>query len=407
MPTRTPTRSFSKDFLRKLAEASVSAKIFSSAREIPAAVWNGLVPHTDGVVDNPFLDHAFFLALEQSGCASAETGWLPRHVLVENEGQPVGLMPLYLKSHSQGEYVFDWGWADAFERAGGRYYPKLQASVPFTPVPAPKLNAETPALKSALLGVAETLCTRIGASSVHATFVTETEESLAREAGWLIRHDTQYHWHNRDYPSFETFLDSLASRKRKAIRRERREALSEGLRIDWITGTDLTEAHWDAFYAFYRDTGDRKWGQPYLNRTFFSLLSTAMADRIVLIFAFDGQTPIAGALNLIGKDTLYGRNWGTLRDVPFLHFEVCYYQAIDFAICHGLKTVEAGAQGEHKLTRGYEPVITRSLHWIAHAGLRRAVSEYLEDERAAIDKSQDALNRYTPFRRGKRPDEND
>lgn len=388
-------------------ERELTASVFASSAEIPAATWNALVPHTDGRPDNPFLDHGFFLALEQSGCATARTGWQPQHILLEQGGVPVGLMPLYLKSHSQGEYVFDWGWADAFERAGGRYYPKLQGSVPFSPVSGRKLNAETLDLQHHLLDASSELCARIGASSVHATFVSEEEEVLAREAGWLTRHDTQFHWRNRDYDSFDAFLDSLASRKRKTIRRERRDALIDGLRVEWITGSDLTEAHWDAFYTFYLDTGGRKWGTPYLNREFFSRLSAAMADRIVLIFAYDGDEPVAGALNLIGKDSLFGRNWGAKRQVPFLHFEICYYQAMDFAIARGLKTVEAGAQGEHKLARGYEPVITRSIHHIAHAGLRNAVADYLENERLAVDRSKDALARYTPFRRGERTDEQD
>ena len=398
-----PTRSFLKGSFRIVADAELTARVFASTAEIPAETWNALVPNTNGRPDNPFLDHAFFLALEASGCATAETGWLPQHVLIESDGTPLGLMPLFLKSHSQGEYVFDWGWADAFERAGGRYYPKLQCAVPFTPVPARKLNASTLDLQARLLDVSAELCGRIGASSVHATFVSEDEEALAREAGWLIRHDTQFHWRNQGFGSFDGFLDSLASRKRKAIRRERRDALGDGLRVEWITGSDLTESHWDAFFTFYMDTGARKWGQPYLNREFFSRLSAAMADRIVLIFAYDGDTPIAGALNLIGKDALYGRNWGATRDVPFLHFEICYYQAIDFAIAHGLGTVEAGAQGEHKLMRGYEPVTTRSIHWIAHDGLRNAVADYLEDEREAVAQGKEALRRYTPFRKGERP----
>ncbi len=382
----------------------LTARILAATDEIAAATWNALVPNTEGRPDNPFLDHGFFLALEQSGCATAETGWQPRHIVLERDGRPVGLMPLYLKSHSQGEYVFDWGWADAFERAGGRYYPKLQGSIPFTPVSGRKLNAATPELQRSLLQVSSELADRIGASSVHVTFISRSEEQLAHEADWLTRHDTQFHWHNKGYDTFENFLDGLASRKRKTIRRERRDALADGLRVEWITGSDLTEAHWDAFYGFYMDTGERKWGHPYLNREFFSLLSAAMADRIVLIFAYDGDEPIAGALNLIGKDILFGRNWGTTRNVPFLHFEVCYYQAIDFAIAHGLATVEAGAQGEHKLARGYEPVITRSAHWIAHAGLRRAVADYLAEERQVVDRSKDALFRYTPFRRGERQD---
>ena len=402
-----PTRSFSKDTSRQLANPELTARIVSETAGIAADDWNRLVPNTEGRPDNPFLEHGFFLALEQSGCATAKTGWLPQHVLIEEDGAAVGIMPMFLKSHSHGEYVFDWGWADAFERAGGRYYPKLQSAVPFTPVPAQKLNAGTLDLQARLLDVSEDVCGRLGASSVHATFVTEAEEALAAEAGWLIRHDTQFHWRNKNFDTFDGFLDSLASRKRKMIRRERRDALADGLRVEWITGSDLTEAHWDAFFAFYMDTGSRKWGQPYLNREFFSLLSEAMADRVLLIFAYDGDEPIAGALNMIGKDTLYGRNWGTTRDVPFLHFEVCYYQAIEFAISRGLTSVEAGAQGEHKLARGYEPVTTRSIHWIAHPGLRTAVADYLEEERVAVARGNEALGRYTPFRRGERPDDKD
>ncbi len=390
-----------------MAETELTARVFSATAGIPATTWNLLVPNTDGVPDNPFLDHAFFLTLERSGCASAETGWLPQHLVLERNGRPVGLLPLYLKSHSLGEYVFDWGWADAFEQAGGCYYPKLQGSVPFTPVPACKLNTGNDADRRALLRAACELTGRIGASSVHLTFVSRQEEALARDAGWLTRHDTQFHWRNRGFDSFEDFLDSLSSRKRKTIRRERRDALVGGLRVEWITGSDLTETHWDQFFDFYTDTGSRKWGHPYLNRDFFSLLSAAMADRIVLIFAYDGKMPIAGALNLLGTDTLYGRNWGAIRDVPFLHFEICYYQAIDYAIRHGLETVEAGAQGEHKLMRGYEPVITRSVHWIAHAGLRQGVADYLVAERETVDRSKEALRRFMPFRRGKRPDGTD
>ncbi|RYE86248.1 MAG: N-acetyltransferase, partial [Hyphomicrobiales bacterium] len=326
---------------------TLSADIVPSTREIPAHVWNSLVPSTDGRPDNPFLDHAFFLALEESGSATRRTGWQPQHVLLKDGERPLGLMPLYLKSHSQGEYVFDYGWADAFARAGGEYYPKLQCAVPFTPVTAPKLLAADgdPALKRALLTAAQTLADRNGISSVHATFVPEAEAELALAAGWLVRHDTQFHWHNQGFGSFAAFLETLSSRHRKVTRRERRDALADGFSVKWLTGRDLTEAVWDAFFEFYQDTGSRKWGRPYLNREFFSRLSEAMADRVLLMFAYDGDEPIAGTLNLIGKDTLYGRYWGATRHVPFLHFELCYYQAIDFAVAHGLKTVEAGAQG--------------------------------------------------------------
>ncbi|WP_299638397.1 GNAT family N-acetyltransferase, partial [Devosia sp.] len=335
---------------------------------MPAAVWNGLAPSHDGVVDNPFLDHAFLLALERSGSATNRTGWQPQHLLLSDAaGTPVGAMPLYLKSHSQGEYVFDHGWADAFQRAGGDYYPKLQCSVPFTPVTGPRFLAVDDASRTALIRTAETLATRNNISSVHATFVSEAEAELARSSGWLVRHDTQYHWHNEGFSSFEDFLGTLSSRHRKVTRRERRDALEvDGLTVKWLTGADLTESVWNAFFEFYQDTGSRKWGRPYLNRRFFSMLSEAMADRVLLMFAYDGDEPIAGTLSLIGHDRLYGRYWGTTRNVPFLHFELCYYQAIDYAIAHRLTVVEAGAQGEHKLARGYAPATTRSVHWIGH-----------------------------------------
>jgi predicted N-acyltransferase len=388
----------------------LTATIHNSTAAIPAAVWNGLLPSTAGKPDNPFLSHEFFLALEESGCATRRTGWQPQHVLLtDGQGSPVGLLPLFLKTHSRGEYVFDHGWADAFSRAGGRYYPKLQASIPFTPVTAPKLLVPSgdPAIERALLTSAETLAGRLDASSVHATFVPEAEADLAAAAGWLYRYDTQFHWHNHDYDSFEGFLDTLSSRHRKVVRRERRDALPEGLTVKWLSGADLTESAWDAFYEFYEDTGSRKWGQPYLNRLFFSLLSQSLADNVMLLLAYDGKTPIAGALNLVGTDTLYGRSWGAARHVPFLHFEVCYYQAIDYAIAHKLKTVEAGAQGEHKLARGYEPTTTRSVHWIGHPGLRRAIADYLVQERRAVTNEQEVLDSYTPFRKGERHDSGD
>lgn len=364
-----------------------------------------MVPSTHGVPDNPFIDHAFFLALEQSGSATGRTGWQPQHIELQRDGEPVGLMPLFLKSHSQGEYVFDFGWADAFERAGGHYYPKLQCAVPFTPASSPKLLVPSGELElsMALLSTAEELAQRRGASSVHATFLSEQEQQMGESAGWMVRHDTQFHWHNHGFDSYDAFLVTLASRKRKTLRRERREALIDGLKVKWITGSDLTEAHWDAFFDFYQDTGGRKWGTPYLTREFFSLISDSMADRIVLMFAYDGDEPIAGALNFLGKDTIFGRYWGCSQDVPFLHFELCYYQAIDFAIAHGLHTVEAGAQGEHKLARGYEPSVTRSIHWIENPGLRNAVSDYLEEERQQVERTQQMLDRYTPFRHGERP----
>jgi predicted N-acyltransferase len=386
-------------------QTSFTATIHPTTASIPAAVWNSLVPSTDGLPDNPFLDHAFFLALEESGCATGKTGWQAQHIVLANaNNEPIGLLPLFLKSHSMGEYVFDHGWANALERAGGHYYPKLQGSVPFTPATAPKLLVPSGSLetRAALLSTAQQLAARHEASSVHLTFLPEAESELAGSLDWLRRTDTQFHWHNRSYDSFEQFLDTLASRKRKTIRRERRDALADGLKVHWLSGSDIKEHHWDAFFAFYEDTGARKWGRPYLNRTFFSLLGQYMADRVVLMLAYDGDEPIAGAINFRGKDTLYGRNWGATRDVPFLHFEVCYYQAIDYAIAHKLAVVEAGAQGEHKLARGYEPVLTHSAHWIAHPGLRRAVADYLEDERPAIEQQQEMLENFTPFRKGER-----
>ena len=385
-----------------MPEETLSADVLSSIAEIPATVWNGLAPSHDGVVDNPFLDHRFLLALEQSGSASHRAGWQPQHLLLSNSlGTPVGAMPLYLKSHSQGEYVFDHGWADAFQQAGGQYYPKLQCAVPFTPVTGPRFLASDDASRTALIRTAETLATRNNISSVHATFVSEAEADLARASGWLVRHDTQYHWHNQGFSSFEDFLGTLSSRHRKVTRRERRDALeAEGLTVKWLTGANLTEEVWDAFFEFYQDTGSRKWGRPYLNRRFFSLLSEAMADRVLLMFAYDGDEPIAGTFSMIGHDRLYGRYWGATRNVPFLHFELCYYQAIDFAIAHKLPVVEAGAQGEHKLARGYAPATTRSVHWIGHPGLRDAVSRFVAQERASVAREQEALERYTPFRHG-------
>jgi predicted N-acyltransferase len=387
--------------------SSLTATIYPATAAIDAADWNKLVPGTDGVPDNPFLDHAFFLALEESGCASAQTGWQPQHILISDEtGKPAGLLPLFLKSHSMGEYVFDHGWANALERAGGHYYPKLQGSVPFTPATAPKLLVPSTevAIKAALLQAAQSLAETRNASSVHLTFLPDEEAELTNAAGWLQRVDTQFHWHNQGFEDFDQFLETLSSRKRKVIRRERREALANGLTIKWLSGAEITEAHWDAFFDFYEDTGARKWGRPYLNRNFFSLLGQYMADRVVLMLAYDGDLPIAGAINFRGRDRLYGRNWGAIRDVPFLHFEVCYYQAIDYAIAHKLAVVEAGAQGEHKLARGYSPVTTHSAHWIAHPGLRQAVASYLEDERPAVEREQEILEGFTPYRRGARMD---
>ena len=376
----------------------LTASLAESAASIDAADWNRLVAAADPHA-NPFLDHAFFVALEDSGSATRRTGWTPRHLVLRDNDAVVGLLPMYEKTHSQGEYVFDYGWANAFDQAGGRYYPKLQASVPFTPVTAPKLltASSEPQVRRALMTAAEHYARGRGISSIHATFVPDEEGELARRQGWLLRTDTQFHWHNAGFTSFDAYLETMSSRHRKVTRRERRDAL-EGLTVRWLTGRDLTEGVWDAFFDFYQDTGSRKWGRPYLNRRFFSMLGAAMADRVVLMFAYDGDEPIAGTLNLLGKDTLYGRYWGATRQVPFLHFELCYYQAIDFAIGRGLATVEAGAQGEHKLARGYVPTTTRSVHWISDPGLRQAAARFLEGERRAVAREQ--ASALLPFKRG-------
>jgi predicted N-acyltransferase len=376
----------------------LKVEVIDATSKVEAAAWNRLAAATDPS-GNPFLDHQFFLALEASGCATRRTGWSPRHLALRRGGELVGLLPMFEKTHSQGEYVFDHGWANAFEQAGGRYYPKLQCSVPFTPVPAPKLlTSGDPELADALLRAAESYAQARDISSIHATFIPEADAGRAEANGWLRRADTQYHWHNDGFPSFDAYLQTMSSRHRKVTRRERRDAL-DGLEVRWLTGSDLTEGVWDAFFAFYEDTGNRKWGRPYLTREFFSLLSEAMAERIVLMVAYDGATPVAGTLNMLGRDTLYGRYWGATRDVPFLHFELCYYQAIDFAIEHRLATVQAGAQGEHKLARGYVPTTTHSAHWIGHPGLRDAVARFLRQERLAVSREQAALYELTPFKK--------
>jgi uncharacterized protein len=355
---------------------------------IPAAAWDACAGH-----DNPFVSHAFLQALEESGSAAADTGWLPQHLLLEDgAGSLLGAVLLYLKSHSYGEYVFDQGWAEAYERAGGRYYPKLQAAVPFTPVgpEAAKL------LVAGLIAAAK----RMGVSSLHVTFPTEAECKVLAEAGFLIRAGRQFHWENRGYKSFDDFLHSLTARKRKQIRRERREA-NAGVEIETLTGKEIGPRQWDAFFRFYTSTSDRKWGEAYLTREFFDLLGTRMADKIVLMMAKAGGRYVAGALNLMGQDTLYGRNWGCLGDFPFLHFEACYYRAIEFAISRGLKRVEAGAQGEHKILRGYLPVPTWSAHWIHDPGFRLAIEDFLKREARALEDEMAALEQvFSPFKHG-------
>jgi predicted N-acyltransferase len=391
-------------------------RIVPSIADVPAAAWDacaGIVSRetvrgsectTQERPDNPFVSHAFLLTLEQAKTVGGRTGWQPRHLIVETaQGEIVGAAPCYLKSHSKGEYVFDHGWADAFERAGGDYYPKLQVAVPFTPVTGPRLLAKPgPLAAQVRLALADALAEITRASdlsSAHVTFLTQAEWEALGARGYLQRTDQQFHWQNPGYGSFADFLAALNSRHRKTIRRERKDALAPGISIDWLTGSDLTEAAWDAFFGFYMDTGSRKWGRPYLNREFFSLIGAAMADRILLVMAKRNGRYIAGAINFIGGDTLYGRNWGALEHHPFLHFEVCYYQAIEYAITNRLARVEAGAQGEHKLARGYLPHTTYSAHYIAHAGLRRAVDDYLSRERAYVEAAGAELAAAAPFRK--------
>ncbi len=378
---------------------SFTVRVVPELREIPAAAWDACAGS-----ENPFLSHAFLEALEASGSATAETGWLPQHLALEDAaGRLLGVVPLYLKSHSYGEYIFDWGWASAYERAGGRYYPKLQCSVPFTPVTGPRLLLRPDAgaaAADALVAAMVELARRHKVSSLHVTFPTPAEWERLGDAGFLQRIGQQFHWQNEGYASFDDFLEALNSRKRKQIRRERRDALQGGIEIETLTGGAITSEHWDAFYRFYRSTSDRKWGEAYLTRRFFDLLGERMAEQVVLIMARKGARYVAGALNLLGRDTLYGRNWGCLGDFPFLHFEACYYRAIDFAIARGLRCVEAGAQGQHKIQRGYLPTPVYSAHWIRDPGFARAVADFLARERRALESEMEQLEEtLSPFKR--------
>jgi len=390
-------------------ERVIEIRVLPGIDRIPAAEWDACAaPEAaeGGRPLSPFLTHRFLMALEESGSATARTGWGPQHLLATVEGKVAGAMPLYLKGHSQGEYVFDHSWAQAWERAGGAYYPKLQSAVPFTPVTGPRLliNPAGPAapdeVRAALLQGAVQLCERHGLSSLHVTFCTDEEWTFGGRAGYLQRTDQQFHWRNAGYADFDAFLAALSSRKRKNIRKERAEAVANGIAIRQITGDDLRPQHWEAFWRFYQDTGGRKWGRPYLTRGFFDLIHQTMRHDILLVLAERAGRWVAGALNFIGRNTLYGRYWGCVEDHPCLHFECCYYQAIDWAIAHGLARVEAGAQGPHKLARGYEPVTTRSLHWIADPGFRRAVADYLVQERAAVAAENRAMLEMMPFRKG-------
>jgi hypothetical protein len=408
-----------------MTDVELRIRMAHSLTEVPVSAWDACagaqlpevkVKHEDigdnlctklsarGYADNPFICHSFLSSLEESASVGARAGWQPRHLLVEDvTGQLLGAAPCYVKTHSRGEYVFDAGWADAFERAGGDYYPKLQVCVPFTPVTGPRLLVRPGPLSDAVRGaVADALAEITQAndlSSAHATFLTEPEWRLLGQRGFLQRTDQQFHWQNAGYATFEDFLNRLSSRKRKTIRRERKEALAAGIDVRWLTGSDLTEEVWDAFFAFYMETGSRKWGRPYLTRSFFSIVAEKMRERIVLVMARRNGRWIAGAINFLGHDTVYGRNWGAIEHHPFLHFELCYYQAIDYAIANKLDWVEAGAQGEHKLARGYLPRTTYSAHFIANPGLRRAIADYLARERVYVEAAGEELAALAPFRK--------
>ena len=400
--------------------SDITLEAISSVTQITADDWNACANPTSGEKAassnspddsrkdskadyNPFVSHAFFTALEASVSATARTGWAARHLIARCSGKVEGIVPCYLKNHSQGEYVFDHGWADAFERAGGSYYPKLQATVPFTPATGPRLlvrpGASSTRIREALPGGLIGLCDATQASSVHVTFAREAEWTFLAQHGFLQRTDQQFHWHNNGYTTFEDFLSTLNSRHRKAIRRERREALANGITIHALSGDAITPDAWDAFFDFYMETGSRKWGHPYLTREFFSLIGETMPDDVLLVMAKRAGQWIAGAINFIGSDALFGRNWGAIEHHPFLHFEVCYYQAIDFAIQRGLKRVEAGAQGEHKIARGYLPQTTYSAHYIADPSLRRAVGDYLKRERRYVQEAVRELTEAGPFRK--------
>lgn len=407
-----------------MTDVELRIRIARSLAEVPAEAWDacaccggamgpavkvnsedkGALLYTRGKLCNPFVSHDFLISLETSFSVGRRTGWQPRHMLLEDKsGNLLGAAPCYVKTHSRGEYVFDYGWADAFERAGGTYYPKLQVSVPFTPVTGPRLLARAGPLQQSVRGaLADALCEVTAdndLSSAHVTFLTEAEWHLLGARGFLQRMDRQFHWENAGYATFDDFLQALSSRKRKTIRRERKDALAAAIEVRWLTGSDLTEDVWDAFFAFYMETGSRKWGRPYFTRAFFSIVSEKMADRILLVMARRAGRWIAGAINFLGPDAIYGRNWGAIEHHPFLHFELCYYQAIDYAIAHKFKRVEAGAQGEHKIARGYLPKPTYSAHYITNPALRRAIEDYLARERTYVAADSEELAAYAPYRK--------
>ncbi|GAB4386180.1 GNAT family N-acetyltransferase [Albidovulum sp.] len=393
-----------------MSETEIEISVLPGLHAIAAGEWDACAcpEAAEGRPRDPFTTHRFLSALEESGSVGRGTGWQPQHLVARQDGRAVAVMPLYAKSHSQGEYIFDHGWAEAFQRAGGRYYPKLLAAVPFTPATGRRFLTrpgweETG--RAALIEALVRLAAHHGLSSAHVNFCTEAEAEAGARAGLLRRRSQQYHWHNRGYRDFDDFLAALSSRKRKAIRRERAGAQAFGGTIRALTGAEIHPAHWDAFWTFYQDTGSRKWGRPYLTRAFFDRLHETMRDDILLVIAERAGRPVAGALNFIGRDTLYGRYWGAIEAHRFLHFECCYYRAIDHAIAHGLARVEAGAQGEHKLARGYLPAATHSLHWIADPGFRDAVARYLEAEARAVGEEIEILTAYGPFRRTRNEEE--
>jgi uncharacterized protein len=376
---------------------AVTVRVHAAIAEIPAAAWDACAGEI-----NPTVSHVFLNALEESGSTTARSGWAPQHLsVVGPDGDIAGVVPLYAKTHSYGEYIFDYGWADAYERAGGRYYPKLLCAVPFTPVPGPRLmlrsDAPPESREHLLAGMVE-FTKRRRISSLHVNFPEPAEAAVLSAAGFLPRLGQQFHWTNDGYRDFDDFLAALNSRKRKAVKKERREALAKGLDIEVLTGSDLKPRHWDAFYEFYLATSDRKWGSAYLNRRFFAMIGERMPEKIVLVMARRGANYVAGAFNLLGQDTIYGRNWGSYGDYKFLHFECCYYRAIEFAITHGLKRVEAGAQGPHKIQRGYLPVPVYSAHWIPDPRFRRAVAQFLAREREMVAHKIEGLTEFSPFR---------
>ncbi len=389
--------------LTDLSDENWTLETIDSLEHISAKEWNRCA-YADGELDNPFVTYEFLSTLESSGSATKETGWFPQHLILKNgNGGVEGIVPAYIKNHSQGEYVFDHSWADAFERAGGEYYPKLQLSVPFTPATGPRFLIANKAKQNitlqALSSGVKTLCDKYNLSSAHATFLDKESWQALGDLGWLKRTDTQFHWRNNNYQTFDDFLSDLTSRKRKNIKKERRVVADSGVKFELLEGKNITKEHWDVFFTFYQDTGARKWGTPYLTRSFFDLICKAMPENVLLILVKDGDRYIAGALNFIGRDTLYGRYWGTIEERPCLHFETCYYQAMDYAIAHDIAFVEAGAQGPHKLARGYVPITTYSAHYISHPEFSQAIEKYLNHERSLVADDNAVLSQRTPFKK--------